>query len=67
MTDTSYEVGKQLATFYAFLIKKIHEADTKKDIDLFNKIISWIDEVQRSWEKAREKVATEGGSLNTRE
>ena len=66
VTDTSYDVGKQLATFYAFLIKKIHEADAKKDINLFKKIISWIDEVQRSWEKAREKVANEGGTLNTK-
>ncbi|GBD02811.1 Flagellar protein FliS [bacterium HR19] len=50
------EVGKYLITSYLFITKKIVEADISKDEKLFEKIISYIEELEQAWRKIKSKT-----------
>jgi flagellar protein FliS len=51
------EVGKRLISSYLFITQKITEADIKKDISIFEKVIGYIEELERAWKEASIKEA----------
>ncbi len=56
-TTEPNEVGKRLISSYLFITQKITEADIKKDISIFEKVIQYIEELERAWKEARIKEA----------
>jgi|GEM_PF-846699 flagellar protein FliS len=50
------DVGKHLITSYLFITKKIVEADISKDEKIFEKVISYIEELEQAWRKIKSKT-----------
>ena len=56
-TTEPNEVGKRLISSYLFITQKITEADIKKDISIFEKVIQYIEELEKAWKEARIREA----------
>jgi flagellar secretion chaperone FliS len=46
------EWAKALMAIYNFIVKRLIEANIKKDIDIMNEVIPLIDEVRDTWNEA---------------
>lgn len=55
-TTEPNDVGKQLISSYLFITQKITEADIKKDKELLDKVIGYIEELEEAWKKVKTKT-----------
>lgn len=46
------EWGNQLMSLYAFIVRRLTEANLKKDLDIVNEVIPLIEDIKDTWEQA---------------
>lgn len=46
------EWGNQLMSLYAFIVRRLTEANLKKDVDIVNEVIPLIEDIKDTWEQA---------------
>jgi flagellar secretion chaperone FliS len=46
------EWGKQLMSIYDFIVRRLTDANIRKDIDIVNEVIPLIEEVRDTWNEA---------------
>lgn len=54
--DTSLEVGQNLNTMYSYMIRRLVEANTKKDCNILQEVISHAKEIRDAWVQAVNQV-----------
>lgn len=54
-TTEPNEVGKQLIGSYLLITQKITEGDIKKDVQILEKAIGYINELEEAWKKVKNK------------
>lgn len=50
--NTSGEWGKSLFSLYDYIVRRLRDANIKKDVEIMNEIIPFIEEVKDTWEQA---------------
>lgn len=46
------EWGNQLMSLYEFIVRRLAEANLKKDVDIMNEVIPLIEDIKDTWEQA---------------
>jgi flagellar protein FliS len=65
--DMDYDVSSQLHELYLYMLKRLAEANTKKNTEILNEISGLLTELRDTWDEAKKagnKLNTKGAALN---
>ncbi|MDK2820361.1 MAG: flagellar secretion chaperone FliS [Clostridia bacterium] len=54
--DTKYEVGQNLASIYDYILRRLAEANLKKDKEIISEIIDLLKDLSSTWREAMVKA-----------
>ena len=62
--DMNFEISHQLRTLYSYMLKRMQEANVKKDVGIVNEIADLLGQFRDTWAEAQ-KIYKKSQSMNT--
>lgn len=57
--DKSYPVWKDFENVYVYLLRRLHEANMKKDTEILEEVLTHLRSMRDNWKEVMKKVATD--------
>ena len=57
--DPSYPVSKDFEKIYVYLLRRLHEANMKKDPEILTEVLTHLRSMRDNWKEVMKKVATD--------
>lgn len=57
--DMQYEISKNLRSLYDYMLRRMIEANVKKDVAIFDEVLGLVSELRDAWKEAM-KIARKG-------